>query len=465
MIKRYMKLLIGLIIAAVIATGAYFGVLIKKNNDAKKAYEEYQKLTIFSFDPMDITNMSISNSSGDYYFQLTGNGWEITKGEQFRFSSDKIVEMAETMSELTATAIITEEAPDDLAAYGLKNPMKVGFKLKDGSEYICEIGKQVPGDSSWYVKASGRDIIYRISSEDKDSLSAELSDLKDKLLFDASGTDAITRLKYIDHGKVIYDINYIGSEWKLSAPFPQGVVNGANVNNITSQLIRAECVTFIDEEITDSSKFGFDNPSYQLEIASDKRSANITFGNYYDNDKQYIYAYNRELDQIYIFRTSELSFIGTKLEDILFRRLHQESFENISSFEINAFGTEINIDYNYVVAEGQTSSYKVNGADVDRENESILESFNNLINAITGMAYDEVLESPLINFRNKQPEAKIVYDLKEGKDIVLEFYKKEDDENLLYIVENGEYTSTLIKRSTIDNGILLYYKELMEKMK
>ena len=465
MIKRYMKLLIGLIIAALIATGAYFGVLVKKNNDTKKAYEEMQKLKVFDFDPMDITNMSIKNSSGEYYFQLTGNGWEITKGDQFRFSADRFVEMATAMSKLTATKIVTENGADDLDAYGLKDPVKLGFKLNNGNEYTAEIGKQVPGDTSWYLKSSGSDTIYIISSDDKDSISAELDDLKDKLLFDASSSSAITHLKYIDHGTVIYDINKDGSEWKLASPFPQGVVNSAGVESITSLLIRAECVTFIDEELTDLKKFGFDNPSYQIEVSSDTRSVNVIFGNYYDDAKQYIYAYDRAIDQIYIFRTSELGFFGTKIEDILYKRLHQESFENISNFDMDILGTEINIEYNYVVAEGKTSSYKVNGKDVNREDDSILETFNNLINAITGMNYDEVCETAPASFRNMTPEAKITYTLREGKDYVLEFYKKEDDDKLLYIVENGTYTDTVIKKSSLENGILLYYKELTEKMK
>ena len=465
MIKRYMKLLIGLIIAALIATGAYFGVLVKKNNDTKKAYEEMQKLKVFDFDPMDITNMSIKNSSGEYYFQLTGNGWEITKGDQFRFSADRFVEMATAMSKLTATKIVTENGADDLATYGLKDPVKLGYKLNDGKEYTAEIGKQVPGDTSWYLKSSGSDTIYIISSDDKDSISAELDDLKDKLLFDASSTAAINHLKYIDHGTVVYDINKDGGEWKLASPFPQGVVNSAGVESITSLLIRAECVTFIDEELTDLKKFGFDNPSYQVEVSSDERSVNVIFGNYYDDAKQYIYAYDRAIDQIYIFRTAELGFFGSKIEDILYKRLHQESFENISSFDMDILGTEINIEYNYIVAEGKTSSYKVNGKDVDREDESILETFNNLITAITGMNYDEVCETAPASFKNMTPEAKITYTLKEGKDYVLEFYKKEDDDKLLYIVENGTYTDTVIKKASLENGILLYYKELMEKMK
>lgn len=465
MIKRYMKLLIGLIIAAVIATGAYFGVLVKKNNDAKKAYEEIQKLKIFDFDPMDITSMSVKNSSGEYYFQLTGNGWEITKGEPFRFSADRIVEMATGMSQLNATKIVTENGGDDLSAYGLNDPVRLGFKLNDGKEYTAEIGKQVPGDSSWYLKTAGNDTIYIVSSDVKDSISAELDDMKDRLLFDASGTDDITHLKYIDHGTVIYDINKSGSEWKLESPFPQGEVNASSVNSITSMLIRAECVTFINEELTDLKKFGFDNPSYQIEVSSDKRSVNVIFGNYYDDARNYIYAYDRAIDQIFIFQTSELGFFGTKLEDILYKRLHQESFENISNFEMDILGTEINIEYNYVVAEGQTSSYKVNGKEINREDESVLETFNNMINSITGMCFDEVCETTLTNLKSQKPEAKIVYDIKDGKDYVLEFYKKDGDDSLLYIVENGVYTDTVIKKTSLENGVLLYYKELMEKMK
>ena len=132
---------------------------------------------------------------------------------------------------------------------------------------------------------------------------------------------------------------------------------------------------------------------------------------------------------------------------------------------MDILGTEINIEYNYVVAEGQTSSYKVNGKEINREDESVLETFNNMINAITGMCFDEVCETTLTNLKSQKPEAKIVYDIKDGKDYVLEFYKKDGDDSLLYIVENGVYTDTVIKKTSLENGVLLYYKELVEKMK
>ena len=43
MIKRYMKLLIGLVAVAVIAIGAYIGVVVYKNNQTKKKISSWEK--------------------------------------------------------------------------------------------------------------------------------------------------------------------------------------------------------------------------------------------------------------------------------------------------------------------------------------------------------------------------------------------------------------------------------------
>ena len=147
MIKRYMKLLIGLVAVAVIAIGAYIGVVVYKNNQTKKAYEEEQKKIIFSFDPLDITDMDVTNSTGDFSFRLTDNGWEITQGQKFPLSPDRFVEIATTMSTLTASKVLTEEVPEDLSEYGLDAPMKISFRLNDDTGYTAYIGSKVPGDS------------------------------------------------------------------------------------------------------------------------------------------------------------------------------------------------------------------------------------------------------------------------------------------------------------------------------
>ena len=125
----------------------------------------------------------------------------------------------------------------------------------------------------------------------------------------------------------------------------------------------------------------------------------------------------------------------------------------------------MDIDYNYTVETGKTSSYSVNGKSVDRENEKILEAFNNLINSVTGVSFDYVSDENLSKGVTGDAAVKVVYRLKEGDDYKLEFIPKSDDESLLYIVENGIYTGTLIRKTVLQNGMKLYYEELMELMK
>lgn len=119
----------------------------------------------------------------------------------------------------------------------------------------------------------------------------------------------------------------------------------------------------------------------------------------------------------------------------------------------------------YTVETGKTSSYSVNGKSVDRENEKILEAFNNLINSVTGVSFDYVSDENLSKGVTGDAAVKVVYRLKEGDDYKLEFIPKSDDESLLYIVENGIYTGTLIRKTVLENGMKLYYEELMELMK
>lgn len=461
MIKRYIKLLTGLIIVALIAVGAYIGVSVSKNNQHKKAIEEEAKKQIFSFQQADISAMVIHNSSGDYRLEDSSEGWIVTEGDSFPVSTDKIIAIADSMYKLTASRILTEELPEDLSGYGLEDPMRLCIMLRDGTECSVDIGTQIPGETDYYVRVTGKDTIYILDESTVSDLSVQVEDLKDKYLFDAPNTDSITALKYTENGSIVYDLRKDDSGWSLFTPFPQGKVNNAGVVDITSQIIRAQCITFIDEEMNDLSKFGFDNPKYQLEIKSENMEANIIFGNYYDENQQYIYAYNKNRDQIYIFEAATLGFIGTRPEEIVVRELHNEFFGNIDSFDVNVFGKEIKINYNYSASgEGETY-YAVNDEKVDDTNDEILEVFNNMINSITGLSFDTICENVKTSELQAEPAATIVYHLKEGDDYKLEFIQKNDEENMYYIVENGKYTNTLLRKSALESGVLMYYNDLM----
>lgn len=463
MIKRYIKLLVALIIVAIIALVSYFGVSAYKENQSKKALEEEAKKVIFNFDINTIEGLKI-NSKGDYYrFDISGDQWVLSEGEKLQVNSAKLVNISNAICSLIAVDIITEDAQDDLSKYGLDEPIAVSAILDNHEEKSIDIGRQVPGSTDYYAKVPGENTIYIISQESAESISAERKDLKDDYLFDALKSSDVYYMKYIEKGKVIYDLQKNSDNtWKLITPFPQGKVNAASVDTIISTAIRAKAVTFIDEELNDLSKFGFDNPQYQFEIKTDYKSANVIFGNYYDEKQQYIYGYNKDLDQIYIFETAYLGFIGGKTEDVLVKYLTTNVyFGDLKGFDVNIFGTQMDIEYIYAIGENTEKSYGVNGKNIDYENQDILDAFNLLINSITGMTFESIRENVSKAELEKTPDATVKFLWKDGTEYKLEFIQTSDNKDLFYIVENGVYIDVLARRYVLESGILKYYNDLM----
>lgn len=465
MTKRYMKLLIGIIIAAVISIGAYVGVSLYKRSEDKKLLEKSRKNIIFDFDINKISQLKIHNSSGDYVFKVDGSEWVMTEGDNISFSPYKLSSLSDTLSNLQADSIIDENAQGDLEKYGLNNNMSVTAVLSDGKEYSLEIGKQVPGDSRYYVRKTGQNVIYLIQSTYADILWSEKNDLKDTYMFDVRNTNDIVYLKYRCEGKTIYELNKEDKEWNISEPYQDFTVNNAGVDTILAELIRATCTTFIDENTDDLSAYGLDDPTYEICVKTADKESDFIFGDYYDEDKQYIYAQNRGTGQIYVFLADSLGCIGTKTEDVLFRLLHSVAFVDMDKFDIDVFGQKMDIKYHYSITDNMANDFVINDKKIDVTDDDQIEMFNKLINSIIGMTYDNICEISDESVLQNPPQAHVIYHMMDKSEYKLEFIPDPSDEKVLYIVANGKYTGASINASTLRNGVAAYYDDLMEILK
>ena len=465
MTKRYVRLLVALIIVAVIAIGAYAGVTVYKNNENKKLQEEANKNVIFKFNVNDIHSLKIRNSAGDYVFEVSDNSeWVMTSGDGIAFKSSKLASICNTISDLTADSILTEN-PDDLSKYGLDNPMIINAVTYNDDENSLEIGKQVPGESVYYVKVTGKDTIYLISSDYVDNLWAERENLKDTYIFDVNNTNDINYFRFEKDGKTVYDLSRDGDgNWTNKEPFPDGKVNSSQVVSILSQVTRSSCVSFGEENPDDLSKLGFDNPSFELELKTDSKDVNMIFGDYYDEDHRYIYGYNAEQKQVYIFEFETVGCLETITEDVMQRELRNEYFGNITGFSLDILGQKIEIDFKYDPKNPTVADYKLNGEVVDTNDETTLNAFNLFIFSITGIAYDQICENVSADELNKEPSASVIYHLTDGTDYKLEFIQKSDDDKYFYIKENGKYLNVLARRYILEEGILKSYNDVMELM-
>ncbi len=464
MTKKYLRLLIALIVVAVIAIGAYAGVTVYKNNENKKLLEEANKNVIFKFNVNDIQTLKVHNSAGDYEFGISENSeWIMTSGDGIAFKAGKLAAICNTICDLTANSILTEK-PDDLSKYGLDDPMIISA-VTDDDEYSLEIGKQVPGEAVYYVKVTGKNTIYLVSSDYIDSLWAERESLKDTYIFDVNNTNDINYFRFVKDGSTVYDLSRDDSGiWTIKEPFPEGKVNSSQVVSILSQVTRSSCLAFGEENPEDLSKLGFDNPSFEIEVKTASKAVNMLFGDYYDEDHRYIYGYNPEYKQVYIFEFETVGCLETKTEDIMDRELRNEYFGNIKGFSLDMFGEKIEIDFNYDPKNPTFADYKLNGEVVDTDDETTLNTFNLLIFAITGIAYDQIYENVSDDELNKEPSASVIYHLADGTDYKLEFIQKSDDEKYFYIKENGKYLNVLARRYTLEEGILKAYHDVMDLM-
>ena len=140
MTKRYIRILIGLIIAAIVAIGSYFGVTAYKNKQQKELAKEANKLNINSFAVQNITKIKITNSTGDYEFELDDDEWEQLSGEPVQVNTVKLNAISNNICELKAESILKENATaEDYPTYGLDKPMIVTAVLKDGKEKGVEV--------------------------------------------------------------------------------------------------------------------------------------------------------------------------------------------------------------------------------------------------------------------------------------------------------------------------------------
>lgn len=462
MIKRYSKILIGLIIAAVIAVGAYAGVSTYTNNKDKKALENDQKRYIFNFDGNKIKSLNIKNESGFYSFDKNGDSWIMTEGDDITLSSYKLTAIANAMSDLTADHILSEDE-EDLGKYGLDDRMVITAVMYDGSENTIMIGSQVPGDSRYYAAKPGDKTLYLLSSIVVDNMWADRNDLRDSYMFDMDSSSEVTYLKYIEKGKVIFEVKQNSGSWEVLDPVTDISGNSSAITNMLTEIIRTKSMTFIDDE-SDLSKYGLDKPQFEIVLEGKSRKADYIFGDFYDDSEQFIYAQDKVTGQISVFETEATGCYGAKTEDILFKRLKTVKFEDMDTFDIDLLGTKIDIFYHYSNYDSEANVYRVNGINVDHNDETILDAMNNMINAITGMGFDNYLGGDI-----KKPETEalshIIYNMLDGSKYSLEFYPEEGHEDRYMIFENGKYLGVTINEETFYNGVLSYYHVLMDLIK
>lgn len=142
--------------------------------------------TIFKFEDKEVVKVTIENENGSFTFEKSGDTWTGKHKEPkasaakdiAEFKPTKVDDMLRAYKSLSASAFGDDKKPADV---GLETPKAtVTIELKDGTgKYTLAVGDTAEGTNRW-VKASGKDAIFSISSWSADWATAEPSKFQDK---------------------------------------------------------------------------------------------------------------------------------------------------------------------------------------------------------------------------------------------------------------------------------------------
>ena len=442
-VKKYLKFIIIIALVIILSTAAYIAV------DKSKTSEETQKsqegvVDLCGFDTDDIKNMTVTTPDGTYEFKFEDSLWSWADEDNapFNCSTVSLTLIANAMSDLTSTKIVAENA-DNLSKYGFDNPVTISCKTSDGKEYSIELGSKNPTGDSYSVKKSGENTVYAVSSSTGDSLNVQKDALKNNYLIDVFISE-LRKIKLERHGELIFDVEKNDSGvWEIIAPIKEMTPDYTKISSYSDLIVRANAAAFIEENPSDLSKYGLDNPSYVLNASTDEEDVEVIFGNDSEDIAGGIYTLikSAKLQEVMVFYKSNISFLEADTMSIVDPKIYGCNLRKISDIDLVLDGQNVKLSM-----DSANNEYSFNGTvidDTERINlyTEFVQSFNMMQIAGTETDYSN---------ENQTPALEINYTLKDGSAFTTAYYYDEDSDRY-YLFKNDTYTGTYVSSDSIKN--------------
>ena len=259
-----------LIIAMIcLAAAAVLYLLVVKMNQ-KEANSESDdsddSLVISSVDSGQITAISYEKDGKSLSFIKEDGTWYDAEDKKFPVNQDSLTTMTNTLGAVSATRKL--EKPEALSEYGLDSPvLAVRYTASDGKEAEFIVGDTNDAAGGAYLKISGDDAVYLVSSDFADSFNSDIYQLADMESFPTITSDSITDISVNSNGHTL--------EIKNDSEGGQTVLeNGKEQENCASssasQFISAVTgITFkshVEYNCKDLSKYGLDQPTADVTV-------------------------------------------------------------------------------------------------------------------------------------------------------------------------------------------------------
>lgn len=447
--KFYKNAIILIIIVALLA-GVYV-LVVKARPEDTDNISDLIRLTDYTTD--EVESVTLENSEGVFVIVRKDEEWILSSPADLKYDSSILSSIVINASSIIADRLVEENA-QDIAKYGLDDPIIVKLKVKEGKETVLEVGDKTPTKSGYYVKLAGKNDVYVISTYTGDYLVKDRNGIRSKKLFDFVSDD-INTLAMNRKGQNLFrsdrEKDSITS-WTMAEPI-KGSMNSSALTPMLEALTNTTVVEFLEDKPSDLAQYGLDDPAYEFEFGTAAAGAyKLSMGDEKVKGST-IYAKLDNSDEVFTVDISPYTFLDKPLKEIVSVFAYIVNIDQVKKIDLTMDGKTTNMALDvYKDAEGKMDADKdkfyVNGIDASGKNEDDDQPFRKFYQALIGISLDEI---DVDGKPEGNAEITINYTLKDGS-MKVEFIPK--DENYYYVVRNDEYAGILVKKNKKDYGII-----------
>jgi hypothetical protein len=186
---------------------------------ANEPLKQMRDMNALHLDSADVSSFTLKNPSGDLAVTRDpqdSTQWDFTKPEKTSADPDVVDGMLSALSDARISDIVSEKA-DDLARYGLANPLIRFTAVKNGGDQSTLIlGKKV--DDEYYARDLSRPIIFKVKGDLFSKLDDNFTQMRDKTVVHIDET-SLNRIQLQNsNGAIEISRQGTGGQWKIDSP-------------------------------------------------------------------------------------------------------------------------------------------------------------------------------------------------------------------------------------------------------
>jgi hypothetical protein len=282
---RGLRSTIALLVVA-LGLGAYIYFVTWKGDGNTAASSE--KKVFQSIESGDIAELTIKAESGDRTtVKKEGERWQIVSPIQTPAAESDVIAAASALANIDVVRVV-DEAPADLAQYGLASPrVEVEFKAageKPSGKLL--LGSKTPTGGNVYAMKGDEKRVFLVAEYQNASLNKSTFDLRDKsvMKIDREKVDGV-EVSYAGKG---FGFAKKGEEWRVSQPIAAAADFGT-VESLVGRVQNAQMKSIVTEQATpaDLKKFGLEKPEVAVTVNTGSARATLAVGTAAADDTVY----------------------------------------------------------------------------------------------------------------------------------------------------------------------------------